>query len=169
MKSINCLCIVIAVSALVFTIVGQGDRGVSSSSSPIEKDTSMRLGNFSISLTVADLEASKVFYEKLDFEQVGGEQSQNWLVMQNGPTTIGLFQGMFEKNMMTFNPGWNKDKETLASFDDVRAIQAKLKERGIEFATEADVDSDGPASFVISDPDGNPILVDQHVPKPKSK
>ena len=127
----------------------------------------MQLGNFSVSLTVKDLVKSKAFYEKLDFSLVGGALDQNYVVMQNGTTTIGLFQGMFEKNMLTFNPGWNKDKETLESFDDVRAIQAKLKERGIEFATEADTENSGPAHFVIMDPDGNPLLFDQHVDKPK--
>ena len=128
---------------------------------------SMQFGNFSVSLAVKDIQLSRDFYEKLDFKQVGGEQKQNWLVMQNGPTTIGLFQGMFEKNMMTFNPGWNKDKETLEDFDDVRTLQEKLKERGVKLTTEADEKSEGPASFMLADPDGNVILVDQHVAKPK--
>jgi catechol 2,3-dioxygenase-like lactoylglutathione lyase family enzyme len=131
-----------------------------------QDEEAMQLGNFSVSLSVKDLMASKAFYEKLDFAQVGGEVEQNYVIMQNGTTTIGLFQGMFEKNMMTFNPGWNKDKETLETFDDVRAIQTKLKERGIEFTTQADVETSGPANFLLMDPDGNPILFDQHVDKP---
>jgi len=126
----------------------------------------MELGVFSASLTVKDISASQSFYEKLDFKQVAGDINQNWLILQNGTTTIGLFQGMFEKNIMTFNPGWDKDKNTLEDFDDVRDIQAKLIQRGITPDPEADASGDGPASFVITDPDGNPILFDQHVPKP---
>jgi len=131
------------------------------------KDESMQLGNFSISLAVKDIEASKAFYEKLDFEEVNGIVEQNWVVLQNGTTTIGLFQGMFEKNMLTFNPGWTPMKETLQEFQDIRELQRALKARGIELQTEADEGTDGPASFMLVDPDGNPILVDQHVPKPK--
>ena len=127
----------------------------------------MELGNFSVSLAVKDIKASKAFYEKLDFKEVGGKLEQNWIILQNGTTTIGLFQGMFEKNIMTFNPGWTKDKETLEDFQDVRELQSVLKERGIEMTLEADPATEGPASFVIADPDGNTILVDQHVPKPK--
>jgi catechol 2,3-dioxygenase-like lactoylglutathione lyase family enzyme len=130
-------------------------------------DDPMQLGNFSVSLNVKDIGASKAFYEKLDFEQVGGELAQNWVVLQNGTTTIGLFQGMFERNMLTFNPGWNAMKETLVEFQDVRELQRTLKERGVELQTEADETTDGPAYFTLVDPDGNPILVDQHVPKPK--
>ena len=126
----------------------------------------MQLGVFSVSLTVKDIEVSKSFYEKLDFMQVAGDIKQNWIILQNGTTTIGLFQGMFEKNIMTFNPGWDKDQNTLKDFKDVREIQAELIERGITPVTKADTTGDGPASFVITDPDGNPILVDQHVPKP---
>lgn len=131
-----------------------------------QKD-SMQLGNFSVSLTVKDLEASKAFYEKLDFKQVGGELGQNWVVLQNGTTTVGLFQGMFERNMMTFNPGWSPMKETLKEFQDVRELQRTLKARGVALETEADEATDGPAYFTLVDPDGNPILFDQHVPKPK--
>ena len=127
----------------------------------------MQLGNFSVSLAVKDIKASKAFYEKLDFQEVGGKLDQNWIILQNGTTTIGLFQGMFEKNIMTFNPGWNKDKETLREFQDVRELQSKLKQRGIQPVTEADPSSKGPASFVLTDPDGNSILFDQHVPKPE--
>lgn len=127
----------------------------------------MQLGAFSVSLAVKDLAASQAFYEKLDFRVVGGDANQNWLILRNGTTTIGLFHGMFEQNILTFNPGWNADAEALDDFEDVRAIQAKLEERGLELTSKADSSSDGPASFVLVDPDGNPILVDQHVPKPK--
>ena len=127
----------------------------------------MQLGNFSVSLTVKDLAASRAFYEKLGFKQVAGVAEQNWLVLQNGTVTIGLFQGMFERNLLTFNPGWDKDKQTLKEFQDVRELQAALKQKGVAFTTEADPDSTGPAHFVIVDPDGNPILFDQHVDAPK--
>ena len=131
------------------------------------KDEPVQLGNFSVSLTVKDVKASKAFYEKLGFEQVGGKLEQNWVVLQNGTATVGLFQGMFEKNMLTFNPGWNAKKETLKEFQDVRELQRTLKTRGIALKPEADESGDGPAFFMLADPDGNPILVDQHVPKPK--
>ena len=127
----------------------------------------VKLGNFSISLAVKDIKASKAFYEKLDFKQVNGKLEQNWVVLQNGTTTVGLFQGMFEKNSLTFNPGWTPMKETLKEFQDVRELQRTLKARGIKLKTEADEKTDGPAFFTLDDPDGNPILVDQHVPKPK--
>jgi len=123
----------------------------------------MELGNFSVSLAVKDIEASKVFYEKLGFTVFGGDQSQNWLIMKNGDHVIGLFQGMFDKNILTFNPGWNSNAETLSEFSDVRELQRQLKDRGITMLTEADESSTGPASFMITDPDGNTILVDQHV------
>ena len=123
----------------------------------------MQLGAFSISLAVKDIHVSKEFYEKLGFKEFGGDIEQNWLIMKNGDHIIGLFQGMFDKNILTFNPGWNQDAEDLDSFTDVREIQKELKEKGIEFDVEADEDTDGPASFIIADPDGNPILVDQHV------
>src|SRR5262245_5031039 len=132
-----------------------------------KKDDPMQLGNFCLSLAVKDIKASKAFYEKLDFKEVSGDMRQNWVVLQNGTTKIGLFQGMFERNMLTFNPGWNHLRETLKDFQDVREIQHALKERGITFQSEADEKTDGPASFQIVDPDGNPILVDQAVPKPK--
>ena len=134
---------------------------------PAKKDDSMQLGNFCISLNVKDIKASKAFYEKLDFKQVSGELEQNWVVLQNGTTKIGLFQGMFEKNMLTFNPGWDANRETLKDFQDVREIQHTLKARGVELQSEADETTDGPAYFTLADPDGNPILVDQGVPKPK--
>ena len=127
----------------------------------------MQLGNFSVSLTVKDIHTSKEFYEKLGFQQISGELGKNWVILQNGTTTIGLFQGMFEKNIITFNPGWDKDASTLKDFQDVREIQAKLIASGIKPDVEADENTNGPASFVIQDPDGNPILFDQHVDKPK--
>lgn len=123
----------------------------------------MQLGAFSISLTVKDLGASRAFYEKLGFEVFGGEATQNWLIMKNGDHAIGLFQGMFEKNMLTFNPGWDSNARKLESFTDVRQLQRELKAQGVEPMTEADESTTGPASFVVVDPDGNPVLVDQHV------
>ena len=123
----------------------------------------MKLGNFSISLSVKDLQASKSFYAALGFEPMGGEDEQGWSILRNGDTVIGLFQGMFEKNMLTFNPGWKVDGETLDDFTDVRELQRQLKSQGIELASEADESTTGPGSFTVIDPDGNPILVDQHV------
>ena len=123
----------------------------------------MELGNFSVSLAVKDIEASKLFYEKLGFAVFMGEQSQNWLIMKNGDHAIGLFQGMFDKNILTFNPGWNSDAQQLTEFTDVRELQRQLKARGVVMIAEADDSSTGPASFMIADPDGNTILVDQHV------
>ena len=123
----------------------------------------MELGAFSISLAVKDLGASKTFYEKLGFQVFGGDAEQNWLIMKNQDHVIGLFQGMFEDNILTFNPGWDQDANTLKSFTDVRELQGKLKERGIEMVSEADESTTGPASFIIVDPDGNPVLFDQHV------
>ena len=123
----------------------------------------MELGNFSVSLAVKDIEASKVFYEKLGFTVFGGDQSQNWLILKNGDHVIGLFQGMFEKNILTFNPGWDNNAQQLKEFTDVRELQRQLKASGVNMITEADESSTGPASFMIADPDGNTILVDQHV------
>jgi lactoylglutathione lyase len=123
----------------------------------------MDLGNFSVSLAVKDIEASKRFYEKLGFTVFLGNQSQNWLIMKNGDHVIGLFQGMFDKNVLTFNPGWNSDAQPLKEFTDVRALQRRLKDLGVSMITEADESTAGPASFMIADPDGNTILVDQHV------
>ncbi|WP_026909106.1 VOC family protein [Paucisalibacillus globulus] len=122
----------------------------------------MNLGAFSISLTVKDIHKSKEFYESLGFQTLGGDISQNWLIMKNGSTVIGLFQGMFDKNILTFNPGWNQNAENLDSFTDVRDIQKELKAKGIKFSTEVDESTEGPAHFTIEDPDGNQILVDQH-------
>ncbi len=127
----------------------------------------MQLGAFSVSLAVKDLAVSQAFYGKLGFTQVGGDAAQNWVILRNGATTIGLFQGMFPNNLMTFNPGWSATAEPLPAFQDVRAIQAALKEQGITPVTEADATSTGPASCVLVDPDGNAILLDQHVPRPE--
>ena len=123
----------------------------------------MELGNFSVSLAVNDIEASKVFYEKLGFTVFMGDQAQHWLIMKNGDHAIGLFQGMFDQNILTFNPGWDSNAQKLDRFTDVRDIQRQLKAHGIALQVEADETSSGPASFVVTDPDGNPILVDQHV------
>jgi len=123
----------------------------------------MELGAFSVSLAVKDIEVSKLFYEKLGFRVFAGNQSQNWLIMKNGDHAIGLFQGMFDKNILTFNPGWNSDAQQLKEFTDIRELQRQLKDSGITMITEADESSTGPASFMIVDPDGNAILLDQHV------
>jgi len=123
----------------------------------------MELGNFSISLTVKDIKASKAFYDKLGFIVVMGDVAKNWLIIQNGPVVIGLFQGMFPRNTLTFNPGWDNKAQKLNQFTDVRELQKQLKAQGVPILTEADEKTTGPASFMIADPDGNPILVDQHV------
>lgn len=122
----------------------------------------MKLGAFSVSLAVKDLAASKAFYEKLGFDDLGGMPDQNWLIMKNGDTVIGLFQGMFEGNILTFNPGWDQSAQPLDNFTDIRDIQKHLKAQGISVDPEADEASSGPASFMLRDPDGNVILVDQH-------
>ena len=123
----------------------------------------MELGAFSISLAVKDLGASETFYQNLGFQAFGGDPAQGWLIMKNGGTVIGLFQGMFEGNILTFNPGWDQDAKPLDSFTDVRDLQRALRERGVTIIDEADESTSGPASFIIIDPDGNPILIDQHV------
>ena len=122
----------------------------------------MELGSFSVSLSVKDLEASKAFYYKLGFEQVGGDVNENWLILRNGDHVIGLFQGMFEQNMLTFNPGWDQQCRNLEDFSDIRELQRELKKRGLSLASEADEATTGPASCMIIDPDGNPIFIDQH-------
>jgi lactoylglutathione lyase len=132
----------------------------------VEQEESMRLGNFSVSLAVKDIAASREFYENLGFRVILGDQKKNWLILQNETSTIGLFQGMFSKNTLTFNPGWDRSGATLPDFDDVRDIQRKLKEGGLKVAPEADDSTTGPASLMVLDPDGNPILIDQHVPRP---
>lgn len=123
----------------------------------------MQLGNFSICLTAKSLSESRAFYEKLGFEQVSGDASKNWLVLKNGYCRLGLFQGMFEKNMLCFNPGWDNDGKPVTEFNDVRELQHELKANGITLNPEADESTTGPAYFMLNDPDGNPILVDQHV------
>ena len=123
----------------------------------------MELGAFSISLAVKDLEASRQFYEKFGFTRFAGEASQNWLILKNGDHVIGLFQGMFEKNILTFNPGWDQNAAKVERFTDVRELQRQLKAKGVALVSEADESTTGPASFIAVDPDGNPILVDQHV------
>jgi predicted enzyme related to lactoylglutathione lyase len=160
MKAVN----LAVVGALVFAAIA---GAASAQSTPVTEKKTMEFGNFSVSLAVKDIKASKAFYEKLDFVPVAGKLEQNWIVLQNGSARIGLFQGMFDKNIMTFNPGWSKDKETLPNFQDVRELQRTLKARGITMVIEADEKTEGPAYFKISDPDGNAILVDQHVPSPK--
>jgi len=127
----------------------------------------MRLGNFSVSLAVKDLAASRAFYEKLGFKMIGGNPARNWVVLQNETSTIGLFHGMFDKNTLTYNPGWDRAGNTLPSFDDVRDIQRALQAQGLELATAADEATTGPASLMLFDPDGNPILIDQHAPSPQ--
>jgi len=122
----------------------------------------MKLGAFSISLSVKDINASKAFYEKLGFKQFGGDLSKNYLIMKNENTLIGLFQGMFEGNLLTFNPGWDQRAQNLEHFDDIRDIQKELKKQKVSIPIQADETTTGPASFVITDPDGNAILIDQH-------
>ena len=126
----------------------------------------MELGAFSISLSVKDIAASRAFYEKFGFRVMGGDQSQNWLILNNGDTVIGLFQGMFEGNLLTFNPGCNQKAEPVGAFTDVRDVQHELKAQGVTFIQEADESTTGPAHFIVADPDGNTILVDQHVSSP---
>ncbi|MBG0788198.1 MAG: VOC family protein [Anaerolineaceae bacterium] len=122
----------------------------------------MELGAFSVSLAVQNIEKSRCFYQKLGFDVVGGDQAQKWLILRNGECTIGLFEGMFEKNILTFNPGWDNQANDLDSFTDIRDLQAQLKATGLDLVTEADPGATGPASITLLDPDGNPILIDQH-------
>lgn len=125
----------------------------------------MQLGNFSVSLAVKDLAVSKAFYEKLGFRAIGGN-SKNWVILQNDTATIGLFQGMFDKNILTFNPGWDRNSKTLPHYQDVREIQKALKDQGLTLTTQADPNTTGPASITLTDPDGNMVLIDQHAPSP---
>lgn len=127
----------------------------------------MQLGTFSLSLAVKDIAASLAFYQALGFRQIGGDMDQNWVILESGGTVIGLFHGMFEKNMMTFNPGWSAPGVSAEEFDDIRKIQAMLQEAGIPPTRPAAPDADGPDHLLITDPDGNTIMLDQHVPKPK--
>ena len=123
----------------------------------------MQLGAFSISLAVKDIAASLAFYQKLGFEIFGGDIAQNWLILKNGDAIIGLFQGMFEKNILTFNPGWDSNAQQVDGFTDIRELQRRLRAQGVDFQSEADESTAGPASFTLLDPDGNPVLVDQHI------
>jgi catechol 2,3-dioxygenase-like lactoylglutathione lyase family enzyme len=157
------LIIVGLVCGLVGVVAAQSTQRTASAASGA---SAMELGNFSVSLAVKDLAASREFYEKLGFHVVFGKPASRFLIMQNQTATIGLFQGMFDKNIMTFNPGWDRKMATLADFQDVRDIQRALKERGIKPAKEADESTTAPAGLVLYDPDGNQILIDQHVPKP---
>jgi catechol 2,3-dioxygenase-like lactoylglutathione lyase family enzyme len=160
MKRLIVIVTMSAFAALAYT----GDPQLSTSQPT--GNTNMRLGNFSVSLAVKDLGASRAFYEKLGFRVVGGN-GRNYSIMQNETATIGLFQGMFEKNILTFNPGWDRNCATLPDFDDVRDIQKSLKAQGLTLTTAADESTTGPASLVLVDPDGNQILLDQHVPSPR--
>ena len=123
----------------------------------------MELGCFSVSLAVKDIRSSLAFYEKLGFTVFAGDIEQNWLILKNGSTNIGIFQGMFDRNLLTFNPGWDSDANPLDAFTDIRDLQRRLKSEGVAFDMEADESTSGPASFVVTDPDGNPVLIDQHV------
>lgn len=163
--------IVLAVCVLVLT--GCSATNPSGTSAPAPRAATddpgrasgPELGNFSVSLAVKDIAASRAFYEKLGFRVIAGNQGRNWLILQNDTATIGLFQGMFEKNGLTFNPGWDRSSQPLGSFDDVRDIQRTFRERGLTLTLTADDASAGPASIALMDPDGNPILIDQHVPR----
>ncbi|MFN3169910.1 MAG: VOC family protein [Hyphomicrobiales bacterium] len=128
-----------------------------------DQEDIMELGAFSISLDVKDIAVSRAFYENLGFTTMGGDEAQNWLILKNGTTVIGLFQGMFKKNMLTFNPGWDQDAKALKRFTDIRQLQAELQTKGVPLESEVDETGSGPGSFTVVDPDGNPILVDQHV------
>lgn len=137
--------------------------GRQNSETPPAKEDGMQLGAFSVSLTVKDLKASREFYEKFGFKPFAGNPDQNWQILKNGEHVIGLFQGMFDKNMLTFNPGWDQNAKKLESFTDVRELQRQLKAQGVKLITEADEKTKGPASLMAVDPDGNPVLIDQHV------
>lgn len=162
-----------AANALIAAAVLVGGAGLAAGTLPsrshdhsTEGGAPMQLGKFSVSLTVKDLAASRAFYAKLGFEPVAGDPEQNWQVLRNGDVTIGLFQGMFDKNILTFNPGWDAEKNTLDEFEDVREIQARLKDAGVELQVETDPDGTGIGHIVLADPDGNQIMFDQHVPAP---
>lgn len=158
---------------VLLTLAGSGCAGTNErergNRAAERAEPAVQLGNFSISLAVKDLAASRAFYERLGFRAFGGDQAANWLIMQNDTCTIGLFQGMFEKNTLTFNPGWDRNAKPLAQFQDVRDLQRALVARGVVPVAGADEATDGPAFFMLLDPDGNPILVDQHVPRPKGR
>ena len=156
------LAVVLAAVAIVGAVVVAG----APSRADAQKEDTVELGNFSVSLAVKDLPTSRAFYEKLGFKAVAGDAAKNWLVLQNGACTIGLFQGMLERNTLTFNPGWTSSGKALEQFQDIRDIQRVLKDRGLKPTLEADAASKGPASLIVTDPDGNPVLIDQHVPRP---
>jgi catechol 2,3-dioxygenase-like lactoylglutathione lyase family enzyme len=156
-----------AAASIVISSIPIGCTGESGSARDQRSEgAAVELGNFSVSLAVKDLVASRAFYEKLGFHVIAGGEAQHYLILQNQTATIGLFQGMFDKNVLTFNPGWNRNSETLPSFQDVRDLQQILQQRGLTLTTKADPSTTGPASFMLLDPDGNPILIDQHVPRP---
>lgn len=144
-----------ALGATAIPLAAQGGK--------LAKEPSMELGAFSVSLTVKDIKASQKFYESLGFKSFMGDAAKNWLILKNGDHVIGLFQGMFDKNILTFNPGWDSNAKKLASFTDVREIQRIAKAQGVKLVKEADESTTGPASFMAVDPDGNQILFDQHV------
>ena len=157
------LSFLLCVSCLVFMpLKNYSADSVQPQSPTNQKEQRMDLGNFSVSLAVKDIEASKAFYEKFGFKVFMGNAAQKWLIMKNGDHVIGLFQGMFEKNVLTFNPGWDSNAKNLPTFTDVRELQRQLKTKGVKLQKEADEGSTGPASFIAVDPDGNQILVDQH-------
>ena len=158
MKILSTLAVVLAVS--LSQAVEDKD---STATSATDRKSTMELGAFSVSLAVKDIAASRAFYEKLGFQVAGGDPAQNWQILRNGTTTVGLFQGMFEENIMTFNPGWNSSAEALDEFTDVREIQRRLKASGVTLISEADETTTGPASVILADPDGNTIYIDQHV------
>jgi len=154
------------IAAVLACVLSGCSAAQKDSSVPPVAEPNMSLGNFSVSLAVKDIAASRLFYETLGFKAVAGDQKQNWLVLSNGDARIGIFQGMFDRNMLTFNPGWDSEKNTLAEFDDVRDIQRRLKASGLTLTVEADESTTGPAYLMLTDPDGNPILIDQHVDRP---
>jgi lactoylglutathione lyase len=147
----------------VHSTAGRRKANVGRRPLPYRKGQRKELGTFSVSLAVKDIEASRKFYEKFGFKAFAGNASQNWPILKNADHAIGLFQGMFEKNILTFNPGWDSNAQKLASFTDVRDLQRQMKAQGVQLLQQADESTTGPASFVAVDPDGNPILIDQHV------
>jgi len=153
----------------VLVLVGLlgGCAPMATTTRPPPSGASMKLGNFSVSLAVKDLGASRAFYEKLGFRAVAGEAARNWLILQNETATIGLFQGGLPRNVLTFNPGWDRSGAPLPDFDDVRDLQRALRRAGLTPVSEADESSTGPASLMLMDPDGTPVLLDQHVPAPR--
>ncbi len=157
------------IAALLVFLLGGCASTPSTSPAPdhAAADPGLNLGNFSVSLTVKDLASSRAFYEKLGFRAIGGDPAQNWLILQNPTATIGLFQGMFDRNTLTFNPGWDRSANAIRDFEDIREIQRTLKSRGLVLHTEADESASGPAHLMLLDPDGNPILIDQHIPSPR--